>query len=293
MENVKNHIAASDPHVPDLSLDDRNSDPAFVAYYERESVSARTKDRFRVVRDKMLRLREEKGSKTNAPLSVLNVGCGAGTECQIWAELGHSVTGIDISEPLVQLARTRASEQGFDIRFDIGSALALPYAANTFDVCLIPQLLEHVQEWQKCLEEGARVLRPGGVLYLSTTNVVCPVQNEFDLPLYSWYPKFVKRRCEKLAVTTHREWVSHTAYPAVHWFTFWQLRDFLAEKGMTCFDRFDLGAGDAAWTMRKMAFAMIRLLPPLRVAAYLLVAGTIVAGVKASDIGDGQQARPS
>jgi len=62
---------------------------------------------------------------------------------------------------------------------------------------------------------------------------------------------------------------------------------------MTCFDRFDLGAGDAAWTMRKMAFAMIRLLPPLRVAAYLLVAGTIVAGVKASDIGDGQQARPS
>ena len=263
---------------------DRNSDPAFVGYYEKESISAGTMERFRVVRDKMLRLREERSGKIGGALSVLDVGCGAGTECQVWAELGHGVTGIDISEPLVQLARKRAYEQGFDIRYDVGSAQQLPYAANTFDVCLIPQLLEHVPDWQKCLDEGTRVLRPGGLLYLSTTNVLCPVQNEFELPLYSWYPNFVKRRCEKLAVTTHRDWVSHASFPAVHWFTFWQLKDYLAGKGLTCFDRFDLAKGGRISPVRQAAFALIRRLPPLRVAAYVLVAGTIVVGVKTQDI---------
>jgi 2-polyprenyl-3-methyl-5-hydroxy-6-metoxy-1,4-benzoquinol methylase len=280
--DIKNAISVTSSHGEVSPPDDRNSDPAFVAYYERESVSARSEDRFRVVRDKMLRLYED-FSGMGRPLEVLNVGCGAGTECQIWAELGHEVTGIDISEPLVQLARKRASEQGFDIHFDVGSALALPYANNTFDVCLIPQLLEHVPDWQKCLDEGARVLRPGGLIYVSTTNVICPIQNEFTLPLYSWYPNFVKRRCEKLAVTTHRDWVSHTAYPAIHWFTFWQLKKFFATKGVTCFDRFDLAKDDSSSKFRKVAFQLIRQLPPLRVAAYLLIAGTILAGVKTRD----------
>ena len=263
-----------------LVADDRNSDPAFVSYYERESVSAHSKDRFRVVRNKMLRLWATVAGKESSNLSVLNVGCGAGTECQIWAELGHRVTGIDISEPLIQVARKRAAELGFDIGFDVGSAVELPYALGSFDVCLIPQLLEHVVDWRACLDEGARVLRPGGVLYLSTTNVLCPVQNEFKLPLYSWYPRFLKHRCEKLAVTSHREWVSHTAYPAVHWFTFWQLRDFLGTKGFSCLDRFDLAKDEPTSMLRQTAFWMVRSLPPLRIAAYFVVRGTIVAGVK-------------
>jgi 2-polyprenyl-3-methyl-5-hydroxy-6-metoxy-1,4-benzoquinol methylase len=54
------------------------------------------------------------------------------------------------------------------------------------DVCLLPELLEHVADWQSCLNEAARVLRPGGLLYLSTTNVLCPRQQEFNLPLYSF-----------------------------------------------------------------------------------------------------------
>jgi ubiquinone/menaquinone biosynthesis C-methylase UbiE len=270
-------------------IDDRNSDPAFVAYYEKRSVSEGVEDRFRAVRDKMLRLRTRLGGKEGV-LNVLNVGCGAGTECQIWAELGHHATGIDISQPLVELARKRASAKGLDIRFNVGSALALPYPSNSFDVCLVPQLLEHVPDWQKCLDEAARVLRPGGVLYLTTTNALCPVQNEFTLPLYSWYPGFVKRRCERLAVTTHREWVSHTAYPAVHWFTFWRLRDFLAKKGLTCFDRFDLAETDATSTFRRVAFVLIRRFSLLRAAAYLLVSGTIVAGAKSLDAAP-QQAR--
>jgi 2-polyprenyl-6-hydroxyphenyl methylase/3-demethylubiquinone-9 3-methyltransferase len=56
---------------------------------------------------------------------------------------------------------------------------------RSMDVCLVPELLEHVREWRECLADFARVLRPGGVLVLTTNNKLCPVQQEFNLPLYS------------------------------------------------------------------------------------------------------------
>ena len=104
----------------------------------------------------------------------------------------------------------------------------------------MPELLEHVPEWERCLEEAVRVLRPGGLLYLSTTNWLCPVQFEFHLPAYSWYPPMVKRWCERKAVTTHPEWVEHARYPAVNWFSYFSLSRWLAQRGFRTLDRFDL-----------------------------------------------------
>ena len=78
MPDVKHVSDRNGKYVP---IDDKNSDPAFIAFYEKSSVSPGAEERFRVVRDKMLRLREELGRNADS-LSVLNVGCGAGTECQ-------------------------------------------------------------------------------------------------------------------------------------------------------------------------------------------------------------------
>ena len=53
------------------------------------------------------------------------------------------------------------------------------------------------------------------------------------MPLYSWYPAFIKKWCEHKAVTTHPEWANHARYPAVNWFTYYELRDWLAMRGLT------------------------------------------------------------
>jgi 2-polyprenyl-6-hydroxyphenyl methylase/3-demethylubiquinone-9 3-methyltransferase len=127
------------------------------------------------------------------------------------------------------------------------------------------------------------VLRPGGLLYLSTTNRLCPVQQEFNLPLYSWYPPFLQRRYVRLAMTTRPDYANHAKYPAFHWFTFYGLRRALRRRGIErCLDRFDLAAARGRGGAKGAALALIRAVPLLRFAAHCATASTRIAGLKKS-----------
>ncbi len=258
---------------------DHSSDPNFLAYYERESVSEQTIERFTRIRDRALGLWSE-CNRRGGPLEVVDVGCGAGTQAMLWAELGHRVRALDINEPLLSVARRRAGERGLPIDFRLGTATALPFEASSTDVCLLPQLLEHVVDWRSCVLEAARVLRPGGVFYLSTTNWLCPLQEEFNLPLYSWYPPALKRYCERLAVTTRPDLVNHARYPAVHWFSFFQLRDYLTPLGFQCLDRFDMLARQPMSKARRMLVTLVRSSEATRLAAQVFSGDSTVWGLK-------------
>src|SRR6188508_1022792 len=104
---------------------DHSSHPDFFEYYANESQSEATAQRFRGVQAAVLRIAAQTGM--GGQLTVADVGCGAGTQSRMWAQLGHRVHGVDVNEPLIQLARKRAEEQGLDIRFEVGSATALPW----------------------------------------------------------------------------------------------------------------------------------------------------------------------
>jgi SAM-dependent methyltransferase len=150
---------------------------------------------------------------------------------------------VDLSEALLDLGKCRADEEGLEIAFINCSATATPIPDASLDICVVPELLEHVIEWEKCLDEASRMLRPGGLLYLSTTNKLCPLQEEFSLPLYSWYPSCLKHRYERAAVTTRPELANYAKYPAVNWFTFYSLRNALVSRGFSRFhDRLDMMA---------------------------------------------------
>jgi 2-polyprenyl-6-hydroxyphenyl methylase/3-demethylubiquinone-9 3-methyltransferase len=256
-----------------------NSDPRFVSYYAHASGSEATQDRFASVQAKVLRLVASDGPWPRK-LVVADIGCGVGAQSQLWARGGHEVHGVDVSAPLIELARTRASEAGLSIQFKVGTATDLPLGDESVDVCLLPQLLEHVEDWRKCLEETVRVLRPNGVLYLSTTNALCPIQEEFNLPLYSWYPPPLKRYFERLAVTSRPDLVQYATYPALHWFTVGELKRFLSQRGMRCFDRFDLFDATAGARWKRWAVRGIRCVPLARSVAQVAFASSIVLAVK-------------
>ncbi|MDC8756848.1 class I SAM-dependent methyltransferase [Janthinobacterium fluminis] len=255
---------------------DSGSHGDFYAYYEKESNSEAARQRFGAIQATLLRLL----GRPHRPLAVADIGCGAGTQCRMWAEHGHRVYGVDINAALIALARKRALQAGLEISFEVASATALPWPDQSMDLCIAPELLEHVADWQGVLAELVRVLKPGGALFLSTSNRLCPRQEEFTLPLYAWYPGALKRRVVALARSTRPELAGYAVYPAVNWFTYYGLRDHLAARGVACMDRFDMMDVSGRGALARIALWLIRALPPLRFLGHVATSYTVLLGVK-------------
>jgi ubiquinone/menaquinone biosynthesis C-methylase UbiE len=255
---------------------DTGSHQHFYRYYEAQSGGAAARRRFMTIQASLLKAL----GSPQQPMNVADVGCGAGTQCRLWAERGHQVFGADINDALIALARKRAAGSGLAIAFEVASATALPWPDQSMDLCIVPELLEHVADWRACIAELVRILRPGGALYISTSNRLCPAQEEFDLPLYSWYPGFVKRRCEQLARTTRPQLAGYATYPAVNWFTYYGLRRHLAGHGLRSLDRFDLADPFARGLAARAALALVRKLAPLRFCAHVATPYTVLLAFK-------------
>lgn len=256
---------------------------AFYEYYAAESAKQSTIARFASTKAAVLRVAHRFGVATDRQLAVADIGCGAAAQCILWAQDGHAVFGIDINDRLIALGKERARAAALHINLKSGSATSLPWPDASMDICLCPELLEHVADWRACVKEAVRILRPGGILYLSTTNRLCPIQQEFTLPLYSWYPQVLKRRYERLAVTSRPEIANHAKFPAVNWFTFYGLRKVLASDGFTSLDRFDVAALGNHGGMSRLVLEAATHLPPLRWIGHVLTPHTTVFAHKKSN----------
>jgi ubiquinone/menaquinone biosynthesis C-methylase UbiE len=98
---------------------------------------------------------------------LLDVGCGSGQSAIPAAMRGHLVTGIDIAENLVEHARKWARLEGLEARFDAGDAEDLPYPEDSFDVVISMIGAMFAPRPDQVVTEFARVLRPGGKLYMA------------------------------------------------------------------------------------------------------------------------------
>ncbi len=208
---------------------------------------------------------------------LLDVGCGIGVYAEFWQSRGLRVTAVDVDAEQVALASRRSQEQGLGIRYEVASGDHLPFAAGSFDIVYANSLLEHVEDWERCLNEWIRLLAPGGLLWVETTNVLCPRQGEFRwLPLYSWWPGFLKRIVVRLAKGPLPALANYSPCPALHWFSYFQLERFFQKRGLAVRDRFDcLDSSRVGWGKRMIRQAALASRLGRR-CAYLLISPLVV-----------------
>jgi ubiquinone/menaquinone biosynthesis C-methylase UbiE len=101
-------------------------------------------------------------------LRVLDLGSGTGYPALLAAQVvgpGGSVTGIDLAEQMLEVARRKASSLGLsNVTFRTGDATTLPFDANSFDAVTSRFCLMFLPEIPKAAAGIARVLKPGGWL---------------------------------------------------------------------------------------------------------------------------------
>lgn len=100
--------------------------------------------------------------------TILDVGCGGGILCEGMAVQGAKVTGLDVETEAIEAAKAHAKASKLSI--DYVCCPIEDYDSELFDVVTCMEMLEHVQEPQLVIEHCARLLKPGGYLFLSTIN---------------------------------------------------------------------------------------------------------------------------
>jgi len=102
-------------------------------------------------------------------LAVVDLGCGGGLMAEPIARQGASVVGIDASSASIAVARAHgAGLRG--LSYAVGDARAPDLSDGSADLVCCADILEHIVEWPDVVAAAARLLRPGGRLYVSTLN---------------------------------------------------------------------------------------------------------------------------
>jgi 2-polyprenyl-6-hydroxyphenyl methylase/3-demethylubiquinone-9 3-methyltransferase len=101
-------------------------------------------------------------------LKILDVGCGGGFLTLELAQKNWKVTGVDVSESILEVGRSRDTRK--EVNWVNGTAENLPLPDRYFDVVCMMDVLEHVHEPRLALKEASRVLKPGGTFIFHTFN---------------------------------------------------------------------------------------------------------------------------
>ncbi len=103
-------------------------------------------------------------------IRILDIGCGGGLLCEPLARLGATVVGADASRGNIEVARSHATSQDLEIDYRATTAEVLAESRDEFDVVLAMEIIEHVSNPHAFLSACSSLLRPKGLLILSTLN---------------------------------------------------------------------------------------------------------------------------
>lgn len=118
-----------------------------------------------------VRLRYIKKSVNLTNKKILDIGCGGGLLTESMASCGGLVTGIDISKNLIQIATEHARETNLNITYICNTAEEFATTQqSSYDLITCMELLEHVADPISVIDACRKLIKPNGLLFLSTIN---------------------------------------------------------------------------------------------------------------------------
>jgi 2-polyprenyl-6-hydroxyphenyl methylase/3-demethylubiquinone-9 3-methyltransferase len=127
--------------------------------------------RLTFIRDRVLEhFGRDGGPRPFEGLAMLDVGCAAGLVSEPLARLGADVTGIDAAHANIGAAMAHAEQSGLGITYHAMTAEALALEGQTFDVVTALEIVEHVADVPLFMASLSRLVKPGGLLIMSTLN---------------------------------------------------------------------------------------------------------------------------
>lgn len=160
--------------------------------------------------------------------------------------LGHDAKGV---EPIIGHVEHAQAWLADETRIRQGTAEDLPFDDQSQTIVLIESVLEHVDSPIKALEEAYRVLVPGGVVYVQTTNRLrfsaTGNNGEYRIPFLNWMPDLVKEAFVHQHLHFDPTLANFSPRPAVHWFSYPDLCKIGRDAGFHRFySKLDILAGD-------------------------------------------------
>lgn len=114
--------------------------------------------------------RDDNQPRPLSGLRVLDVGCGGGILSEAMAKLGADVTGVDVVERSIVIARQHAEQMGLNLQYRAISAEALVNEGAQFDIVLNMEVVEHVADLPGFMHACSRLVAADGVMAVATLN---------------------------------------------------------------------------------------------------------------------------
>lgn len=165
------------------------------------------------------------------------IGCGPQpATVRELAGCGFRVTGVEPVLDGVGPAREYVAGMAEILQ---GTAERISLDSRSQSLVLMENVLEHVDSVSASLAEAFRILRPGGVLFVRTTNrhrlSLTGINWEFKTRFYNWFPPLVKESYVHDQLHYRPEQAHYSSRPAVHWFSFAELCAMGREAGFARF----------------------------------------------------------
>jgi SAM-dependent methyltransferase len=219
----------------------------------------------------------------NRMTKVVVIGCGPDPQSvQILLDKGFNAVGIEPVESYVQSARAYLERNELVLQ---GTAENIPLPDSSQHIVICESVMEHVDSPSRSLAEMYRILAPGGIAYISTTNRyrfrLFGHNGEFTTPYYNWFPRLVKE-CYVFHHLHYAPWqAGWTTRPAVHWYSYADLCRLGREAGFCHFytildllRRDDPGVRKSR--LRRLGLNLVKYHPWVRAMALTQLGGMIV-----------------